>query len=97
MTENINPKIETQQLPVIVQTETNRIRGKMHLRENERIKDALNTSELFIAVTEVRIFDEAGLSLLYETAFLAINRTKVIWVVQDGANLGLSNPDEPQP
>ena len=82
--------IQTTECPVIIQTETNRIRGNIHLRENERIKDALNTSEEFIAMTAVKVFDQEGLSLLYETGFLALNRTKVVWVVEDSANIGVS-------
>ncbi len=80
--------IETSKLPVIIQCETSRIRGKIHLRENERIKDALNTSEEFIALTDVKIFDRDGLSLIYESGFLAINRKKMIWIIEDGGNIG---------
>lgn len=83
--------IETKKLPIILQTAANRIKGKMHLRENERIKDALNTSDTFIAMTEVKVFDVNGLTLIYESGFLAINLKEVIWVIEDGANIGASS------
>ena len=86
------PVIETRETPAIVQTDTNRIRGKLHLRENERIKDALNTSDTFIAITEAKVFDVEGLALLYETGFLALNRQKVVWVIEDGCSIGASQP-----
>jgi len=84
------PRIETTPIQVIVQTATNRITGQLHLRESERIKDALNTSDDFIALTGVKVFDQLGMSLLYETPFLAINRSSLSWVLEDGGNLGVS-------
>lgn len=85
------PRVETKAVAVIVQTGSNRMRASMHLRENERIKDALNTSDDFIALTGVKVFDEQGLTLLYETPFLAINRRRMIWVIEDGGNIGVSD------
>ena len=85
------PVIQTTLLPIVLQTHTNRIKGKIHLRENERIKDALNTSDSFIAITEVKVFDVEGLALIYETGFLAINLAKISWVIEDGANIGVSS------
>ena len=84
------PRIETTAVPVIVQTASNRMKANIHLRENERIKDALNTSDDFIALTGVKVFDAQGLTLQYETPFLAINRRELIWVIEDGGNLGVS-------
>jgi len=75
--------IHTDTRPIIVQTETNRIHGKIHVRENERVKDALNTTELFIAMTDARILDVNGMTLLTTTKFLAINRSAIIWVMED--------------
>ncbi len=83
--------IETKKLPVILQTETNRIHGKIHLRENERIKDALNTSDKFIAMTDVLLFDRIGNSLVQKSAFMAINLTKIIWVFEDKTKLDPSD------
>ncbi len=83
-------RIETNPIKVIAQTATNRMTGQIHLRENERIKDALNTSDDFIAFTGVKVFDELGLALQYETPFLAINRKHLVWVIEDGGNIGVS-------
>jgi hypothetical protein len=36
-----------------------------------------------------------GLSLLYETPFMAINRNQLVWVIEDGGNLGVSKENNP--
>lgn len=76
------PFVNTSQFPVIIQTAKNQIHGNLHTRENERIKDALNANELFIAITNVRVYDVEGLTQLRTSDFLAINRSQIIWVVE---------------
>lgn len=70
-------------VPVIIQTQTNRIKGNMHLRESERIKDALNDSHDFIAVTSVVVFDTDGIAQIHQTEFMALNRANIVWVIED--------------
>lgn len=77
------PQISTLQFPVVIQTFHNRIIGNLHTRENERIKDALNSNEPFIALTQVQIFDMNGTVELNKSDFLAINRNKIIWVIEN--------------
>lgn len=81
--QGFRPLLATVQYPVVIQTAQNRIRGKLHARENERIKDALNSNELFIAITDARIFDADGVLELKRSDFLAINRQHVIWIIED--------------
>ena len=76
----------TQGISVIIQTSTHNIHGNLHLRENERIKDALNTSEHFVAITDATVFDLPGKTLLYKAEFLAINLANVEWVIEDDRN-----------
>lgn len=77
------PQISTLQFPVIIQTAHNRIIGNLHTRENERIKDALNSTEAFIALTHVQIFDVDGKVELNKSDFLAISRRNIIWVIEN--------------
>lgn len=77
------PFVNTHQYPVIIQTANNRIHGNLHTRESERIKDALNSNELFIAITNVQIFDVDGLRELKKSDFLAINRSMIIWIIEN--------------
>ncbi|MEX2143194.1 MAG: hypothetical protein WD740_01255 [Anaerolineales bacterium] len=76
------PLVNTTQFPVIIQTTHNRIHGNLHTRENERIKDALNSNELFIAITNVQIFNIDGTEELKKSDFLAINCANIIWIIE---------------
>lgn len=75
--------VHTQGFPVVIQTISNRIYGTLHLREKERIKDNLNLSEPFIAVTKASVYDASGETILHETDFLALNRQTIVWVFED--------------
>ena len=52
--------ISKQAIPVLIQTSSNRIRGNIYVRPAERIKDQINQEDMFLAVTEAIIFDQAG-------------------------------------
>lgn len=88
------PQISTLQFPVIIQTINNRIIGNLHTRENERIKDALNSNETFIALTQVQIYDVDGKVELNKSDFLAISRRNIIWVIENRTPTG---PLPPKP
>ncbi len=65
-----------------IQTTTHRLRGRIHVRRDERIKDELNREEGFLALTEVTVFgpDE---SVLYDVPFLAVRRDHIVWVIPE--------------
>ena len=65
---------------VILQTLTNRIVGMMHVVPGDRLKDALETSDHFLAVTEAAIYDADGKNLIFQTNFLAVNLQHILWV-----------------
>lgn len=73
---DIVPKIP---IPATIQTLTHRVEGHVHVREGERIKDTLNKSDTFLAVTDAQVFDSAG-EFRYHCDFLAINLHQVVWV-----------------
>jgi hypothetical protein len=68
----------------IIQTLTYRITGKIFIRVGERVSDALNQSDPFLAVTEATIFDNAG-ELAYKSDFITVNRDHIIWVMPEEA------------
>jgi hypothetical protein len=74
--------VSKENVPVIVQTTTNRIEGYMHVRSGYRIKDELNSEDQFIAITEAKIIGAQG-EVEYQTDFLAVNIQEVIWVMPD--------------
>jgi hypothetical protein len=80
------PIVNTTAYPVIIQTADNRIQGNLHARENERIKDVLNSTETFIALTQVQILDIHGTLELRKSDFLAINRDQIVWVIENKAS-----------
>jgi hypothetical protein len=74
------PVITKEPFAVIIQTVMHRITGKIHIRPDERIKDELDRPELFLAITDARIFDLNGQEIS-SAAFISINRQQIIWVL----------------
>lgn len=74
--------IQKRPIDVHIQTSNHLIRGKFHLRLDERIKDELDRSDTFIAVTDAGIYDLKG-ELIYNCSFLTINRQDIVWLFQD--------------
>ena len=67
---------------VIVQTTTNRIIGNFHVRKGSRVKDELNDQRHFLAITDAMVFDRSGEVEEYRSAFLALHRDSIIWLIQ---------------
>ena len=65
---------------VLVQTSLHRLQGDFHVKPEERLKDALNRSGDFLALTDVTIYDLEGV-FQYKTGFLALNKDKAQWVL----------------
>jgi hypothetical protein len=67
-------------VPAVIQTVMHRIEGSVHIRVDERVKDELDRGELFLAVTNAKIFGLDG-AMLYETDFMTISRSQIVWVI----------------
>jgi hypothetical protein len=67
-------------VPAMVQTTMSLIRGLIHVRQDERLKDELENSEQFIAVTEVSVCDVDG-KVIYSGPFLAVQKEQIVWVM----------------
>lgn len=68
----------------VVQTTAQLIRGNIHVRHGERLKDELDRDETFLAITEASILQADG-QVQFETAFLAVRRSQIVWVLpEDG-------------
>jgi hypothetical protein len=65
-----------------VQTNNQLVRGNIHVRQGERLKDELDRDELFLAITEASVLGSDG-QVLFETPFLAIRRSQIVWVMPD--------------
>ena len=65
-----------------VQTTTHLVRGRIHVRRDQRIKDELDANEHFLALTEVTVLGPDG-QALFEAPFLAVQRSQIVWVLPE--------------
>ncbi len=69
---------------VTVQTVTHTVRGKIHIRPDERLKAELDRDEPFLAMTDAAILGAGG-ATLHRADFLAVRRDQIVWVLpEDG-------------
>lgn len=67
-------------VPTLVQTTQHLIRGNVHVRRDERLKDELDRDELFLAMTDASILGTDG-QILHQVRFLAVRRAQIVWVM----------------
>jgi hypothetical protein len=65
---------------VIIQTTIHLIRGYIHVKLGERIKDELDNDVVFLAVTNATIYDAKGY-IAYHTPFLSVQRGQIVWIM----------------
>jgi hypothetical protein len=70
----------------LIQTTTHLIRGHVHVRKGDRLKDELERDEAFLAVTNLTVLG-AGDETLYTAPFMAIRRAQIVWIMPtDGSH-----------
>ena len=74
---DVVPKVA---IPAVVQTTTHLIRGNVHVRRDERLKDELDRDELFLAITDASVIGSDGQSL-HQARFMAVRRAQIVWVM----------------
>lgn len=67
-------------VPAIIQTTTHRIEGSVHVRLDGRVKDELDRSEPFLAVTNAKVIAADG-TVLHQVDFMTISRAQIVWVI----------------
>lgn len=67
-------------IPAIVQTTEQLIKGNVHVRRDERLKDELDRDELFLAITDASVIGTEG-QTLHQARFLAVRRAQIVWVM----------------
>lgn len=67
-------------IEVIMQTTNGTIHGKVHVRLDERLKDELDNTSGFIAVTDAEIHFPDPNKAVIHTHFMAVNITHIVWV-----------------
>jgi hypothetical protein len=76
---DVVPKIAVH---AVVQTTSQLVRGNVHVRQGERLKDELDRDELFLAVTDATMEGVDG-KVLFQAPFLAVRRSQIVWVFPD--------------
>lgn len=71
--------INKELMHAVIQTLTVRIEGDIYVRSNKRLKDELNISDKFFAVTDAVVYNARG-DVLYKSEFMSVNLDQVIWV-----------------
>ena len=69
-------------VPVLVQTTTHLVRGLVHIRPEERLKNELDRDELFLAITDAAVLDTERREL-FRSEFLAVRRNQIVWAMPD--------------
>lgn len=69
-------------LPVaaVIQTTTHLVRGFVHIRQGERLKNELEKDEMFLAVTNAVIHGTDD-QVLFTAPFMALKRTQIVWIM----------------
>jgi len=65
---------------VVIQTVTHLVRGLVHVREGERLKNELERDEMFLAVTNAAVYS-ADNKVLFTVPFMAVQRVQIIWIM----------------
>lgn len=65
-----------------IQTTTHMLRGHVHVRRDQRIKDELDVNENFLALTDVSVLGPDG-QTLFQAPFLAVRRSHIVWVIPE--------------
>jgi hypothetical protein len=69
-------------IPATIQTLTHRIHGEVYMKPDERLKDELNRSEQFLAVTNASILNDQG-EVAFSCKFLTLNKNQIVWLIPD--------------
>lgn len=65
-----------------IQTTTHILRGYLHVRRDQRIKDELDQNQNFLALTDVSVLGPDG-QTLFQAPFLAVQRAHIVWVLPE--------------
>lgn len=78
---------EKDKVRVVVITANFRVEGSLHVLAGSRLTDSLNSkSKEFLAVTEAKLWSIGDNELMYETPYIAINRSAIdaIFPIDEG-------------
>ncbi len=65
---------------VVIQTTTHLVRGLVHVRDGERLKNELERGEAFLAVTNASVYG-AEEKVLFTAPFIAVRCAQIVWIL----------------
>jgi hypothetical protein len=74
--------ISKKPITVTIMTNSGRVHGTIHIRPEDRLKDELNRTDTFIALTNATIYDLQD-KLIATCKFMSVNGANIIWVIPD--------------
>lgn len=85
--------VSTTRLKVIVRLTTGEtVTGHIHVRPEKRLSDELNNDQPYISLTGTVLASDG--ETLYESAYLALNRQSIVWVLPEQAIGELEDDEE---
>jgi hypothetical protein len=72
--------ITKEPVDVILHTCQYKITGQIHVRPEDRLKDEIDQTEIFLPMTNATVYSLDGIKL-YQTEFIAINRSQIVWII----------------
>jgi hypothetical protein len=72
--------VSKQSIAVIARVQDSIVHGTVHLSPDNRLKDELNGSETFLAVTNAEVWEVNGARPLYTTEVLIVNKDQITWI-----------------
>jgi hypothetical protein len=67
-------------LAAVIQTTSHLVRGFVHVRQGERLKNELERDEKFLAVTNAVIHNNDD-KVLFSAPFMAVQRSQIVWIM----------------
>lgn len=71
--------VATHAVAATLQTTTHQLRGFVHLRSGDRLKDELDRAGTFLALTDAVVLGAGGEEVC-RSGFLAVGRAQIVWV-----------------
>jgi hypothetical protein len=72
--------VSKQSVEVTARVQDSIIQGTLHLAPDNRLKDELNSGEIFLAITNAQVWQVNGAEPLYSTQVLMINKDQIAWI-----------------
>ena len=74
--------VKKRPISAVIQTTTHLVRGMIHVREGERLKNELEREEKFLAITNATIHGAEG-QVLFSSPFMALQRAQIVWLMPE--------------